>query len=292
MEFGIYFVTLQYMRFGFIYLNVLAFLFSCGKSGIGVSQSTSKLTLPEGKTILTRFEVPQGYTRVNTDSNSFAGYLQNFNLKPSGSKVYYFNGNEKANSGVYEAVLDIDVGDKDLQQCADAVMRLRAEYLYKTKLFDKIHFNFTSGFNAEYKRWAKGERIKVEGNKVSWYSSTGKDFTYPVFKKYMEKVFTYAGTLSLSKELQPVAIEDMQIGDVFIKGGSPGHAVIIVDMATNEQGKKIFMIAQSYMPAQNIHVLKNMDDASMSPWYDIENADKLYSPEWTFEKSQLMRFKE
>jgi len=287
-----WFCILQGMKVNFMFFAGCILLLSCGKSGIGISQGTSTLLLPEGKTIHHRFEVPEGYIRVKTDTNSFAGYLQNFPLKPSGSKVYYFNGDEKSNAGVYEAVLDIDVGEKDLQQCADAVMRLRAEYLYQKKLYDKIHFNFTSGFNAEYKRWANGDRIKVDGNKVSWYSSASKDFTYPTFKKYMEKVFTYAGTLSLSKEMKMVSVEDMQIGDVFIKGGSPGHAVIIMDMAMNTNGKKIFMIAQSYMPAQNIHILKNFNDPFISPWYSLENTDKLYSPEWTFEKTQLMRFGE
>lgn len=280
------------MKIGYTAFLGFILLVSCGKSGVGISQGTSTLVFPEGNTIGSRFEVPDGFKRSEADSGSFAYYLQNFPLKPSGAKVYYFNGEEKSNNGVYEAVLDIDVGEKDLQQCADAVMRLRAEYLYQQKLFDKIHFNFTSGFNADYKRWAGGERIKVEGNKVTWYSSANKDFTYPTFKKYLEKVFTYAGTLSLSKELKPVSVENMQIGDVFIKGGSPGHAVIIMDIATNSNGKKIFMIAQSYMPAQNIHVLKNLNDPSISPWYDLENADQLYSPEWTFDKTQLMRFQE
>jgi hypothetical protein len=263
--------------------------FSCGKIPLN-SQHSSGLLNTSGKEIFSRFNVPGGFTRIKADSNSFAFYLQYFPLKPDGSKVYYYNGSEKGNAGVYEAVLDIDVGEKDLQQCADAVMRLRAEYLYQQKKYDQIHFNFTSGFNAEYKRWANGERIKVEGNNVSWYTATSKDFSIPTFKKYLEKVFTYAGTLSLSKEMKPVAIEDMQVGDVFIKGGSPGHAVIIVDMAKDASGKKICMIAQSYMPAQSIHILKNLNDPGSSPWYDLSKADKLYSPEWTFDKSQLMRF--
>ncbi len=52
------------------------------------------------------------------------------------------------------------------------------------------------------------------------------------------------------------------------------------------------MIAQSYMPAQDIHVLKNLNNPEISPWYDSNFGDKLYTPEWTFDKSQLMRFYE
>ena len=53
-------------------------------------------------------------------------------------------------------------------------------------------------------------------------------------------------------------VEDIEIGDVFIQTGNPyGHAIIIVDVAINKNKEKIFMLAQSYMPAQEIHILKN-----------------------------------
>jgi len=42
-------------------------------------------------------------------------------------------------------------------------------------------------------------------------------------------------------------IEEINIGDVFIVGGSPGHAVIVVDMAQNDNNEKIFLLAQSYI---------------------------------------------
>ena len=72
-------------------------------------------------------------------------------------------------------------------------------------------------------------------------------------------VFAYANTVSLERQLKSVDVKDMQIGDVFMKGPLPGHCVIVVDMAENEEtGEKLFMIAQSYMPAQEIHVLKTI----------------------------------
>jgi len=246
---------------------------------------------PDGTTIATRINPPQGYKRETLDSTSFGYYLRNFPLIKHDSKVYQYDGKEKWNANVHEAVLNIDVGDKDLQQCADAVMRLRAEYLYKRKQYDKIHFNFTNGFNAEYKKWAEGYRIKVNGNSTTWYKAGVSSYSYLNFRKYMELVFNYAGTLSLTKELKAISVNDIQAGDVFIKGGSPGHAVLVVDVAVNSTtGKKVFLVAQSYMPAQDIHVLKNFEQPALSPWYDISTMDKLYTPEWTFSKTELKRF--
>ena len=73
----------------------------------------------------------------------------------------------------------MEIGNRDLQQCADAVIRLRAEYLWKHKRYADIKFNFTSGFTAEYKKWAEGNRIKVNDNQVQWYASgKGVDYSY------------------------------------------------------------------------------------------------------------------
>ena len=69
---------------------------------------------------------------------------------------------KKANQAAAFAVVDMEIGNRDLQQCADAVIRLRAEYLWKHKRYTDIKFNFTSGFTAEYKKWAEGNRIKSQ----------------------------------------------------------------------------------------------------------------------------------
>lgn len=281
----------------FALITIFAFITACshtsnnGNNTVSAQTNQKILSDTAGKTLLTRFSPPANYKRLTYDKSSFQYYLSNLPLKPINAKVYYYNGQLKPNMDVYASVFDIDVGDRDLQQCADAVMRLRAEYLYKQKRYDEIHFNFTSGFNAEYTKWAEGSRIKVTGNNVSWYKAKEKDYSYNTFKAYLNIVFTYAGTLSLSKEMKSIPIDSMQVGDVFIKGGSPGHAVIIVDIAINNAGKKVFMIAQSYMPAQSIHLLVNPTDKDLSPWFDLSETDKLYSPEWTFQKSELKRFK-
>ncbi len=258
-------------------------------SSLIVAQSNS-LVNPKGKTIRTRFNTPEGFIRLQPAKDSFQEYLQNFNLKPHGAKVHLYNRDLKSRQDVHDAVLNISVGNRDLQQCADATMRLRAEYLYKEKLFDDIHFNFTNGFKAAYGKWRQGKRIKVTGNKVTWYVGGQKGDSRKSFQKYLTMVFSYAGTLSLEKEMQKITLQELQIGDVFIQGGSPGHAVIVVDMAKNKEGEVIFLLAQSYMPAQEIHVLKNFNNRQISPWYSAKNLSVLDTPEWRFTKNNLRRF--
>jgi len=263
----------------------------CCVFALAFRQSNSSYINTKGTTVSERFIVPNGYQRNIQAANSFGLYLQTLPLKPNGTLVHYYSGEEKPNK-VAAAVLNIDVGKKDLQQCADAVMRLRAEYLYQTKQYNALHFNFTNGFKADYTKWRSGYRIIVSGNKVNWVK-TGKESTsYQSFREYLDKVFTYAGTASLAKELKPITLKELQVGDVFIKGGSPGHAVIVVDVAMKTKtNKKVFLIAQSYMPAQDIHILINSENPQLSPWQELdENATYITTPEWTFDKNQLMRF--
>lgn len=247
-------------------------------------------TNSEGMTINDRYFPPKDYIRVEVNQNSFGEFLRSQKLKPYGEKVHYFDGREKTKGGVYDSVFDVEIGDRDLHQCADAVMLLRAEYLYSQELYDEINFNFVSGFKAEYKKWMEGNRIKIDGNNVNYYKATDYSNSYATFRKYMDMVMAYSSTLSLDKELNQVNIEDMEIGDVFIVAGSPGHAIIVVDMAVNESGENIFMLAQSYMPAQQTQLLINPNDDSISPWYSLKGKDKLITPEWSFELDKIKRF--
>ena len=236
--------------------------------------SNSALVHPTGETIETRFIPPKGYKRENASEGSFAQYLRTLPLKPGGSKVYYYNGLPKVNRNVYAAVVDMELDKQDLQQCADAVMRLRGEYLYAQKDFGSIHFNFVSdGKPRYYEDYVKG------------------DHSYTKFRKYMRYIFSYANTRSLHQEMNPVNIMDMQIGDVFIQKKNPyGHAVIVVDMAVDPTtGKKVYLLAQSYMPAQDTQILLNPMNDRLSPWYEL-NKETINTPEWTFETSDLRRF--
>jgi hypothetical protein len=239
-----------------------------------------------------RIPTPAGFERAPAEADSFAHWLRNLPLKPGRPPVLLFNGKPKSNQDVHAAVVDIDVGSRDLQQCADALIRLRAEYLFFAGDHAAIHFNFTSGDRADYAKWKDGFRPTVRGNAVSWSQSAAADESYRNFRRYLDVVFTYAGTLSLSRELKPVTDRaEMQIGDVFIQGGSPGHAVLVVDLAVHRgTGQRCFLLVQSYMPAQDIHVLQNPTTPALSPWFAAEFGETLQTPEWTFKAGDLRRF--
>lgn len=253
--------------------------------------NSDKLATTTSNILFKRFDCPEGYVRKNAPSPSFEAWLRQVSLKNNGTAVHLFDGTLKGNQNIHEAVLAFDVGSSDLQQCADAVMRIRAEYLYQKKAYDSIVFTFTNGTKAYYSKWRQGYRAQVSGNSVTWIKKAAADTSYACFRKYLNTVFMYCGTYSLSKELKSIPIEQIKGGDVFIHGGFPGHAMIVMDVAIHPTTKKkVFMLAQSYMPAQDIHIVKNLSEKELSPWYEIPENGNLNTPEWTFELTDLKRF--
>lgn len=242
--------------------------------------------------LFNKLEPPSGYERSYCSIGSFKNWLRYLPLKPGNPKVYLYNGNEKSYQSGHYAVIDIDVGQEDLQQCADAIIRLYAEYLFSREEFNSITFNLTNGDAVGFRKWISGDRPLVSGNTVTWHKRAASDSSYDTFRAYLKFIFAYAGTYSLSQETQCIETHrDMVIGDIFIQGGFPGHAVLVTDMATNPRtGEKVFLLSQSYMPAQDIHVLRNLNDPDLSPWYKLDFGNTLYIPEWTFTKHDLKRW--
>ena len=222
-------------------------------------------------TLEQRIPAPPGFQRGPVLEQSWAAWLRGLPMKVAGATVLLYNGAPKWRQDAHVAVVDIDVGSRDLQQCADAIMRLRGEWLFASGRKGDIHFNDTDG-----------KRRAFAARRSSDYAS---------FRKYMDLVFAYAGTYSLEHELKPAPLAQIGIGDVFIKGGFPGHAVLVADMVENPTtGEKRFLLLQSYMPAQEMHVLKNPAAADGSPWYPAAFDGPLVTPEWTFAPEALHRW--
>lgn len=273
---------------------ILLLLLCCHQFLTGqISETTEVLQWDRSKDkINTRFQPPPGYTWVKPTSGSFAEYLINFPLRPPGFPVRDFRAVPIENQAKHIAVLKIDVGNYDLQQCADAWMRLYAEYLWSKKRADEVGFQFTSGQYYSWLDYKKGIRT-VQHNKNVKFVQTGEfREDYSAFRDYLNIIFRYAGTISLDREsFQIDKIEEVQPGDFLIKPGSPGHSVIVVGVAKNTQGKTLFLLAESYMPAQDVHILINPSNPILSPWYELDvNAKETKTAKYTFKPTVIKRF--
>ena len=199
---------------------------------------------------------PNGYERKTTPDDSFGSFLRGLKLS-NNNTVYLFDGTKKDYQNQY-AVIAIPL-DGELEQCADFVMKLRMLYL-KTQSNDMVFYDNEDGV---YKL----------------------SYPYNNFNKYKQRVFGMCGTMSLSKHLLPRDMKDIEIGDVFIKGGFPGHVQIVIDVVEDTEGHKLFMLAEGYTPAQSPHIVKNVNDDS--PWFSSDE-NTIASTGYTFTSDQLM----
>ncbi|MBO4385943.1 MAG: hypothetical protein J5817_02890 [Treponema sp.] len=238
-----------------------------------------------GMTVESRIGVPEGYERVSVKAGSYEDFYRKLPLKPDGSSVYYYNGKLKSQS-FHIAVYDFPQLSEDLLQCADACMKMRAEYYYSRGEYSKIGFDSEGGVYMPFSKYVDGYRLTGSG----WKSGYAKGASREIFDQYLRIVYSYASTRSLAKEIKPISISDLRIGDVFVQSGNPGHAVFVTDMAVNKKtGKKIMLLGQGYMPAQDIHVIESFD--SVSPWFFVEDKEFSYA-EYIFPKGCQGRWQE
>src|SRR5215213_7982623 len=100
--------------------------------------------------LINRFAPPPGYLRLAVPDGRFGGWLRALPLKPAGAPILLYNGQPRGTQGGAAAIVDIDVGHADLQQCADAIIRLRAEYMRASGRAHALAFRFTNGERYAY----------------------------------------------------------------------------------------------------------------------------------------------
>ena len=234
---------------------------------------------PGGMTVESRFVPPQGYVRKN-DDDPYVSYMRKLPMLPDGSPVYLFNGALKPVQNHHVGVLDVDVGDRDLQQCSDAAQRLRTDYLFQTDQHDKISYHFVNGMKFSWNQWKQGYRVKREDRKTVMVKTAKPGGSLDSFRNYQKMLFMYAGVSSVMKESPVISVADLRPGDAI---AGVGHLIIVLDVVENEQGNKKFLLAQSYIPAQQIEVLTNPN--ASTPWYDASLLEScpFITPEWVYE---------
>lgn len=241
---------------------------------------------------------PKGFARVEASPDSFGRFLRALPLQAEGSPVVDYRGNPLHSNGKHPnivAVADLDVGTKDLQHCADVILRLHAEWRYG-KGERNLAYKSVSGQTLSYQGYIGGERAIVEGKGIALKhaAAPAKD-SHALMRGWMDEVFAWAGTASLEPYSKKVAWRDVAPGDFFVMSGAPyGHAVLILDVAKDEKGRVALLLGQSYMPAQSFQILKpagGNNGFADTAWFVVEDNDQLVdTPFWQpFPKTSLRR---
>ena len=258
-----------------------------------VEEKNSSVKINQNKnTVRERFSAPENYVWVEEKPNSFGYFIENFKLKPYGTKILKYDGTPIVTQNLHEAVFDRGGGGGGLQQCADAIIRLRAEYLKSAGKEDEIGFHYTSGHLLKWSDYKNGHRLLVEGNRVTPAIISAVDPSVNSFQNYLDNIYNYAGTISQNRETIPVTKnEDLQTGDILITAGSPGHVVFIAGVSKNKEGKKLYLLGEGFTPAQSISIMKNPHNPAISPWYELDvNADEITTSRYVFKPVNFRRY--
>jgi len=270
----------KFKKFGkYIWIGILVAVLALGGYvlwiiyGKGISNPMNYASIGEIST-------PVGYERVEGEDAAFACYLRQIPLRERGTDVMLYTGGEARYQSLNYAVLDMPILS-NAEQCADACMRLRGEYLFNTGQYNKIHF---MNVNGQTMRYGGGSSRKA-------------------FEQYMRKVYGVASTFSLKREMTVRDLKDIQPGDVFVYAAGDhdidkavkskmGHAIMVVDVAKNKlTGGKIFLLAEGNTPARDLHVLRNFLNPFMSPWFSVdEDAEIFFLSSFMYKNNELKHF--
>lgn len=201
---------------------------------------------------------PKGFDRIDGDDPKYTKFLRSLPLKPKGAIIKYYWGGIADLQELNYAVVDLPLLS-NAEQCADVCMRLRAEYLYQIGNYSNISFLAANGKILNY----DGEISKES------------------LEKYLCNVFNVANTYSLRRQMDHRDLDDIQPGDVFVYPANNnrfGHAVMVADVAWNrETDTKAIMLIEGFLPARSIHVMQNLQDPSLSPWFILDEKSDVHT---------------
>lgn len=216
------------------------------------------------------------YLRLTAMPGTFGEWVQHLPLKAGNPPVLTDDGIEAPNQFKHAAVVNIDAGKNNLQLSANAILRLRAEYLFSKDWLWQINFPTKSGTKVDFRSWVKEKKLSPD---------------HKALIEYLQELFPQTDATTLASMLKPVKdIRDMEPGDIMLKRDQPEFAVLVLDVvqdpATNA---RYFLLGTSHYPAQDFYVIINPSTTPITPWYPQANKES-GMPEGVFKAENLMRF--
>lgn len=202
------------------------------------------------KTIRNSINTPAGYVRIKFPEGSYSNWIQNLPLKENNTILDY-RGFTLGSDCFYSILGVADMPllfNSDLEQCADYCLRFWAEYHKDINRLDSLYlFDYT-------------------GNKKK-FAGRGKTYT-----GFLNWAFSYSNSYSLKRGCEKVSENELIPGDMIVQNesGGIGHASVILDVCKSEEGKRLYLIGYSFMPAQEFHIEKAASLRGTEGWFTIE----------------------
>jgi len=208
------------------------------------------------------------FYRIEVKKNSFADFLRKLSLKKPGSNVVNYRG------GVFKSgadtsvafVVDMDIAGRRLEQCMDILIRLYAEYLWGKKQMANFILPLPGGHWLEWQDWKMGFRPVFKGIDVSMFRSAQPDSSHQSYTAFLNTIYSESHTQQFYHAYQPIERREVKIGDIIIKKGTKGHAIMIMDLTKNEHGQMMALIGNGDTPACQFFLLNYK---TKNPWIPL-----------------------
>jgi hypothetical protein len=200
-----------------------------------------------------------GYTVFADEAESWTEWLRLLPLAAPGTPVRNYRG-EIVVPGDDEhlaAVVAMDLGTQNVQQGADVVLRLHAEWRWWVKDLRMLYLS-DAKVELPLQKWVAGERLVAREGKPTWIrqAEPKPKLDYADFRAYLDSVFTWSDSEALLADSVPLAPESLEPGAFFLHEGPPAEVLIVLDVAASPAGKRAMLLAQGLNPAEDIHVIR------------------------------------
>lgn len=227
------------------------------------------LKIEKFESVEKRFQPPAGFQRIPVDSASFAFWLRQMPLLSENSPVKDYKNRifKNSNDSSVAAVVAYDIKDRKLEQCMDILLRFWTEYLIDQNKRNEIIIPLPDGLMLSWPAWANGLRPEFKGLHFYLEKTAKPDSSNLNLVKYLNTIFEYSSTQAFYHYYKDMNPSELKIGDFIVKKGYKGHAVMIVDLARDRNGKLIALIGQGDTPACQFYLLNYKKD---NPWFPID----------------------
>jgi len=148
----------------------------------------------------------------------------------------------------------------------DILVRLYAEYIWQNDRAAELCLPLPSGEWLRWLDWRQGLRPVFKGVQMKLKLSAAPDSSFLNYEKYLRLIYSESHTQQFYHALQRIDIADLQIGDFIVSRGSKSHAVMIVDLAKNNENQLIALVGHGDTPACEFYLLSCRD---RNPWFPV-----------------------
>lgn len=232
------------------------------------------------KSVYKTIPTPAGYERIRVYKNSFAEWVRYLPVKSENADILTYTGNELSGDYVKNffkiwRIIDFPLYFKqNLEHCADWGYRFWYEYQKEVGFGDDLWLTDYNGKKITYNQWKNGK-------------------TNPSLKEFFKWTCNYANSYSQKAGLYEVKKEDdLRPGDIIVQNetGGIGHTSIIFDICKNKEGKWLYLVGYSFMPAQECHIEKASDEYGFGGWFTLEGYCKYLEEYLPFGKPEIRSF--